>query len=256
MPRLGDNRKLGIVYCANRPAAIYDFTVTAVESNEDDKRKRSWRATEALPQSDTENRSARSARVLQPPSVESKRAPLVVFLSNPVGGPHSSCASLHAAALPSKNSNKPARTTVLVPVVDKVTDLSQFPGLYVDQLPQKCFLETADGPAVVMTSIWRSRRVPLLVNLRSGKVENLLPWPKPNEDDVVLPYLGKSDELESIGVLGTDGGSKIVGLRSSFRGPPSLVIGDLSSRKNGALNWKVVKSPKLDETGAQREYEL
>lgn len=173
----------------------------------------------------------------------------MVFLSNPVGGPHSSCASLHAAALPSKNSDKPAQTTVLVPVVDTVTSLSQFPGLYVDQLPQRCFLETADGPAVVMTSIWRSRRVPLLVNLRSGRVENLLPWPEPNEDDVVLPYLKRSDDLESIGVLGTDGGSKIVALRSSFRGPPSLVIADLSNRKGNAVEWKVIKTPKLEDTG-------
>lgn len=256
--RLGDDRKLGVVYCANRPAAIYDFCLATgkVGDEHDDGGNKNvkWRVSTATIQSDSDTRSARSARVLHPPATSKsksgpQRLPLVVFLSNPVGGPHSSCASLHAAALPPPGSNDPPKTTVLVPVVEKVAKLAAFPGLYVDQLPQQCFLETEEGPAVVMSSIWRSRRVPILVNLRTGKVESLLSWPAPNEDDVVLPYLSKQQELQSIGVLGTDGGSRIVGLRSGPCSPPCVVLGDVNKRKNGAVEWLVVKSPRLDDKG-------
>lgn len=236
--RLGDDRKLGIVYCANRPAQISEFELSVVSSSDDSKDDShlTWRALKAIPQSD-DQRSARSARVLHPPR-DAKYSPLAVFLSNPVGGPHSSCASLHAVALQQDGS---AKTVELVPTVDSPKALADFPGLYLDQLPQQCFLTTKDGPAVVLTSVWRSRRVPLLISLKSGEVTSLAEWPEPKEGG--LPYVGAG--LESFNVLGTDGLSRIVATRSGATGPPQLVIADLS--KGGKVEWKVIKSPSLPD---------
>lgn len=104
----GDGKKLGIVYCANRPARIYELEleVASVEDKAKDAEQGDaiatelgakalgWRAASVVPQS-PEGRSARSPRVFLPPCGV-KVQPLLVFISNPAGGPHSSCSSLHA----------------------------------------------------------------------------------------------------------------------------------------------------------------
>lgn len=230
---LGDARKLGIVYCANRPAGIYEFGLSLSSST--------WTASTATLQSPS-HLSCRSPRALHPPP-GAKFAPLVVFLANPAGGPHSSCAALHAVSLAS------SQTAVLVPVVSTPAGPDAFPGLYLDQLPQNPFVIKPDGPAVVLSSVWRSRKVPIIVALRDGKVMGLAPWPERSENDVVLPWLGegKKDAMKSLAVLGTDGGSRVVALKSGLVGPAEVVVADLSSRKP---EWKVVKTTKLTSQGA------
>lgn len=230
---LGDARKLGIVYCANRPAGIYEFGLSLCDST--------WSATTATLQSPAQL-SCRSPRALHPPP-GAKFGPLVVFLANPAGGPHSSCAALHAVSLAS------SQTTVLVPVISTPVGPDAFPGLYLDQLPQNPFVMTPDGPAVVLSSSWRSRKVPIVVSLMDGRVSGLAPWPERSENDVVLPWLGekKREALKSISVLGTDGGSRVVGLRSGMVGPAELVVADLSARM---VEWKIVKAPKPPSQGA------
>ena len=91
---LGDSRRLGLVYCTNRSAAIYELEIAQVEDV--------WRATGAVRQSE-KGRSARSARVFCPPPGV-KVAPIVVFLSNPEGGVHGGCSQLHAVSLTSGRS--------------------------------------------------------------------------------------------------------------------------------------------------------
>ncbi|ORY88402.1 Alpha/Beta hydrolase protein [Leucosporidium creatinivorum] len=233
---LGDTRKLGIVYCANRPAQIYEFSISIVPLDPSSPAKLTYRVLTATSQSDP-TRSSRSPRVLHPPP-NAPFAPLIVFLSNPVGGPHSSCASLHAVALQKDGG---AKTVELVASVEKPKNLEDFPGLYVDQLPQSAFVLTEEGPGVVLSSIWRSRKVPLLVSLRTGEVTSLAPWPEANEEDVVLPYLGKG--LESVNVLGTDGGGRVVAMRSGVVQIPEVVLLDL--KKGGERDWKVIKAPSL-----------
>lgn len=228
---LGDSRRLGLVYCTNRPSAIYELDLEQVAVAE----AKVWRAKGAVRQSD-EGRSARSPRVFVPPH-GIKIAPLVVFLSNPQGGVHGGCTQLHAVALATGN------TAVLVAQVDKPATLAHFPGLYLEQLPQRPFVVFGGIPHVVCSSLWRTRRVPLAISLRDGSVRSLAPWTAPSEDPV-LPYLGSDHQLAltSIAVLGTDSASRVVGLRSGPLAPPELVILDLSAKPD---KWTVLRKAKL-----------
>ncbi|GAA5863675.1 hypothetical protein JCM8547_003689 [Rhodosporidiobolus lusitaniae] len=259
---LGDGRKLGIVYCQNRPARVYALSAEIQEEkDDDDKPKKVYRVSTATPFS-PEDRSSRSPRVV--PS-SSSSSPEIVYLSNPLGGPHASCGQLHLATLSSISSPaspcsfRVAEERILVPVVDipnakspgAGTSSDPFPGLYVDQLPLEPFLQTKKGYSVVMSSIWRSRRVPLLVDLLSGKVTNLAPWPAAKEEeDAALPYLylskdGKEDELGSFTVVGTDGKDRVVALRSSPISAPMLVVGRVV--EEGFAEWKVVSETGLSK---------
>lgn len=224
---LPDGRKLGVVYCVNRPSAIFELGIDMVEGK--------WKATSATRQSPVE-RSSRSPRVLSA-SLRARFGPLAVFLSNPEGGPHGSCATLHAVNL------KTGATTVLVDTVDAPSASKPFPGIFTDQLPEQPFLVLGGVPHVAFTSQWRSRRVPLLVSLATGAVSSLAEWPAPL-DDPVLPYLGDSNRaaLKSVAVLTTDGAARVVGLRSGLVSPPEIVLLDLQKAKP---DWKVIKSTKL-----------
>ncbi|GAA5926304.1 hypothetical protein JCM1841_005529 [Sporobolomyces salmonicolor] len=258
---LADGRKLGIVYCTNRPARIYELRLGAVsskpsegnpnsrEGDEDD--KIAYRATNVTPLS-PEHRSARSARVYVPrPSVgaQSKDLPsMVVYLSNCLGGPHSSCASLHLVTFPSSSASSPI-SKELVSSVSKPNTIDDFPGLYVDQLPVEAFVSLEKtGPAIVLSSIWRSRRVPLLIDLGTGRVTTLAPWPKASEDDAVLPYLQNEDELDGFTVLGTDGEGKVVANRSGSARVPKVVVADLAKCvEEGKVEWKPVRETALSQ---------
>lgn len=242
--QLGDGRRLGPVYCQNRPAAIYEFELTQVAAEADAAAKGDatdvWKVAKAIRQS-PDGRSARSPRLFTP-SGGAHVASIVVFLSNEEGGPHAGCAQLHAVSLKSGN------TAILVPQVSTPPTLGSFPGLFVDQLPQKAFVVLGGVPHVVLASLWRSRRVPLAISLADGSVKSLAPWPTPSADPV-LPYLGQQDALKSISVLGTDGGTRVVGLRSGPLAPPELVLVDLSLKE---VEWKVLRSPKLSAKGPSR----
>lgn len=232
------------MYCANRPAAIYELSLEKIlekaTTASETPNARVWKATSATRQS-PEGRSSRSPRVIIPPPGASW-TPVVIFLSNPEGGPHSSCASLHAVSLKLRN------TVVLVDSVSSPSKSDDFVGIYSDQLPQRPFLILDGTPHVVFTSIWRSRRLPLLVSLANGSLKSLALWPTPL-DDPVLPYLSekKKQALKSISVLGTDSASRVVGLRSGLAGPPELVLIDLLKK---STEWKILRSPKLSEKGS------
>ncbi|GAA5942370.1 hypothetical protein JCM3775_003237 [Rhodotorula graminis] len=265
---LGDGRKLGIVYCTNRRARIYALEVKAehkaAADDEDghgddaDMPKVVFRTSSATPISSA-SRSARSPRVL-PLAADSHQTARVVYISNALGGPHASCAALELATLSASLSVDEART--VVDVVDEPSSSSgdAFPGLYVDQLPHEPFVVVDGGGAqgevaVAMTSVWRTRRVPLVVGLESGRVTSLAPWPERRTSvDAALPYLylgdgkgeGKSEaggdeqeQLESFSVLGTDGQDRVVALRSGPGSPPRLVVAHV--QEGSSARWKVLK---------------
>jgi len=251
---LGDGRKLGIVYCTNRRARIYALEVKPEQSDgddEDDKPKVVFRTASATPISSAD-RSARSPRVLpSPPSLTASR---VVYISNALGGPHASCAALQLATLSASLAVDEDRTIVAVVDVPDTKDDDPFPGLYVDQLPSEPFVVGPDGEvAVALTSVWRTRRVPLVVGLGSGRVTSLAPWPERRTSvDAALPYLylgkdgGAQEQLESFSVLGTDGQDRVVALRSGPGAPPRLVVANV--REGSGARWKVLKgAPVSDE---------
>ncbi|GAA6010564.1 hypothetical protein JCM11491_002972 [Sporobolomyces phaffii] len=243
---LGDDRKLGIVYCANRPARIYELTLGQTTGENDES---SLYGTIKVTPISPADRSARSPRVHVPPSSTSPAAKKsqsvsAVYISNRLGGVHSSCASLHLLTLDPSSQSWSAKD--LVTTVSSTKTIDDFPGLYVDQLPaHQPFLSLESGVHVVLSSIWRSRRVPLIVSLENGKVTSLAPWPKANGDNELLPYLGKERALDSFGVFGTDGGKRILAVRSGTTKAPEVVVVDLTTLEK--VEWKVVRGTALSD---------
>ncbi|KAK4049284.1 alpha-actinin [Microbotryomycetes sp. JL201] len=246
--RLGDARKLGIVYCQNRPSAIYLLSLKVEKTVVDDKKvENAWTVhdTQVLT---TADRSARSPRAWFP-TVEDDI--LGVFLSNEAGGPHGSCTSLHVI--------RQHRTEVIVDVVHRAISLDEFPGLYIDQLPQECFVCFREGPTILTSSIWGSRKVPLAIDVQSGKVTSLAPWPKGDKDEVEVPFLHQYRGLDSFVVMGTDGWDKVVALRSGCTYLPIIVVGDLrNDRESVSVEWEVVHqiraTPEIEEALSKLSY--
>lgn len=144
-------------------------------------------------------------------------------------------------------SLKSLNAVVLVDSVAKADSPDGFPGLYLDQLPQKPFLLLPTGPSLVLTTFWRSRRVPVMVNLVTAKLTNLADWPQRSDDP--LPYLTseKRAQLSSYIVLGTDSLNRIVATRSSLISPPELIVGEVNNQGKVG-DWKVVRKTPLPKT--------
>ncbi|RKP05222.1 Alpha/Beta hydrolase protein, partial [Thamnocephalis sphaerospora] len=140
-------RRYGIRACQNRPAGIF----------------RSRLNGSALERISDEDTSARSPRLTPDGSA-------VVFLANELGGAHAACAALV------KFTVETGKTEKLVPIVDEPKEAAGFPGLFVENLPRRCWLSTASGQTYLVThTSWRSRRVLVAVHLASGQVHNLTP---------------------------------------------------------------------------------
>ncbi|KAK4047110.1 hypothetical protein OIO90_006312 [Microbotryomycetes sp. JL221] len=259
--RLGDHRKLGIVYCQNRPAAIHVLRPKLVSSPGEHREKdtseipKTWKVddTRALTK---EDRSARSPRVVpaSPSNIKAEHNIVAVFISNASGGPHGSCASLHVI----ENVNGKLEQRILIDVVQKPKVEDGFPGLYIDQLPNQCFMQVQGRLQLVTSSIWQSRRVALLIGLSgssstavedggASRVTCLTPWPKRDPDDIVSPYLSK--DLDSYVVLGTDNEDHIIALRSGCCSLPEVVVARLSGQANSTLEWTVVKKIRAAKAG-------
>ncbi|GAA5930332.1 uncharacterized protein JCM15063_004777 [Sporobolomyces koalae] len=238
---LPDDRKLGIVYCANRPARIYELAVTAKEEQGE---KRVFETSNVTPLSPADQ-SARSPRVFYSGAESQSPEITAVYVSNRLGGAHSSCATLRLLTL--RHDAHDWEDKEIVPVVPSPKSVDDFPGLYIDQLPSnESFLSLESGLHLAFASIWRSRRVPLLVNLTDGQVTSLAPWPKADEDDVVLPYLHKEQELNSFSVFGTDGAQRVLASRSGPTRVPEIVLADLKGNSNlDEVTWLVIRKTSL-----------
>ncbi|GAA5863549.1 hypothetical protein JCM3774_006521 [Rhodotorula dairenensis] len=250
-----DGRKLGIVYCQNRRARICllqiepikeaDATTSAAGT------RPGFKTVEVVPISPAD-RSARSPRVV--PSLAAAGGAAgqgaqaqehqVVYVSNTLGGVHASCAKLQIATLSNLNGASSLSVTddrTLVPVVYTPTDLNgvhDFPGLYVDQLPAEPFLGRG-GNKIALTSVWRSRRVPLVIDLESGEIENLAPWSRAVDADADATTADLW-ALASYSVLGTDGQGSVLATRSTPGSPPQVVVCDLLEKDKP---WSVLRKP-------------
>jgi acylaminoacyl-peptidase len=195
--------RLGLISCTNRPSSIFRL---------------SWpQGTDSKPSIERlshQGRSARSPRVLYLPE---KHESILVYVSNASGGPHDSCSSLHLLEL--SFAPQTAAPDVLVDTVQVPAEQDDFPGLYLWQLPSSPFLfHGSNGqPRLLLSSVWGSRRVPLLVDLSSGVVEKLEPLEDKGE--------------KSWTVLSTDGDRLAVLVGSGLEGSIQLVVGDFSARE-------------------------
>jgi acylaminoacyl-peptidase len=90
----------------------------------------------------------------------------LVWLENRVGGPHKSCSKLMLLSMD---------TSDISCVVESVhtPNGGDFPGLYVDALPTRCWSQ--DGSKVIFSSIWRSLKEILCVDVMLGTVSKISP---------------------------------------------------------------------------------
>ncbi|KAJ7126068.1 Alpha/Beta hydrolase protein [Mycena epipterygia] len=209
---LDDSRRTGLIYCQNRLARLFHFDLAAQTAG-----------TPLTPA----GRSVRSPRV---------GLGVLTYISNMQGGPHGSCAQLHLRRLPLSLSV--CSDDVLVPTVFHASN-SEFPGLYLDQLPSAPFLLVQGVPYIALTSGWRSRTVPLLVSLDTKIVTNLAPC---STSGLVQPQA-----LMSYHVFRTDGRSRILASRSCLNLADELVMYDL----NDKAEWVSLAASPTQERMAQ-----
>ncbi|KAI5481823.1 alpha/beta-hydrolase [Pseudohyphozyma bogoriensis] len=198
---LDDGRRVGVIYCQNGMARLYSFTLDA-----------NFSATSETPITPLE-RSARSARV---------GSGRLVYVSNKMGGAHGSTVVLHSIALPLYGAA--AGDVIIQEVVSPATS-RDFPGLYVEQLPSHPFLS---NNKLVLSSVWGSRRLPLIVSL-DGSIEPLSP--------VSPGGIVTEDQLASYLVLQTDGEKLVLASRGVGTTADELVLFDTSAPEKG---WTVL----------------
>lgn len=221
-----DKRLLGVKYCPNRPAGIWELRIPPIDStsqNGNDEKPSEIQCTAA--RLTPAQLSCRCPRILEDTNGQPSH---LIWIANPVGGPHASCATIHSLDLET-NDQRVLVDTVLDPKPDN------FPGLFTVTLPTHPFLRlgTPNGQAsfLVTTSNWRSRTVVLLVSLKDGSVHNLTP------DDDHHNY--------SWNVLTTDDHSQIVCTRSNPSVPPELVVGKVT---DSVVDWQVVAKPEMSSS--------
>ncbi|KAJ3330808.1 hypothetical protein HDU91_003494, partial [Kappamyces sp. JEL0680] len=190
---LEDPVRLGIKFCTNRRTVLCSIDYSSADPV--------WK------QHSQEGRSVRFPQL----SPDGKS---LVYLSNPVGGPHDSCAQLISFDIASH------KETVVVDTVSQPA-AGEFPGLFAVSLKANSWaVSSSNEPVLLVTSLWRSRSVILAVNIATGAVDNVA-----------------AEGTESWTLLGCTNG-QIVATKSSPSQMPSIVTKRLSQ-----LHWDFVDGP-------------
>ncbi|XP_076339326.1 acylamino-acid-releasing enzyme-like isoform X2 [Tachypleus tridentatus] len=145
----------------------------------------------------------------------------LAFLENQVGSPH------HCGSRLIKYDWRSKESTV---VVDLVYDClgGEFPGIYVNDLPFRCWTE--DSNCLVFNTFWKSKQELVCVDVHNGEVERLT-----NDEEIGSWKL--LDMRENI----------IVASRSSFNVYPHLILGKLQRNDQKTdIKWT-----ELDNTSHQ-----
>lgn len=214
-----DGRLLGLVWCTNRPSAIWELTIPASATSEGGVMPCS--ASKLSPP----GRSSRSPRILSDGSSST-----LFWLSNETldtCGAHASCVSLHSMDLESRKER-----TIVDTIWEPLED--GFPGLYLDpSLPLHPFLQLGSVPHIITHSIWGSRCTVLLISTEDGTVKDLTP----DEDG----------QLYSWKVFGTDGANRVICSRSAPTIPHELILGEFD--ESGNVSWQILDEPSLSSDG-------
>ncbi|KAJ1945446.1 hypothetical protein EC988_005753, partial [Linderina pennispora] len=206
-----DVRKHGIVYCQNRPTALF---ISDLDGANVDK---------------IAEGSVRSPRVM--PSGKG-----IVYICTPLGGPHAATSEFCMYDFASK------LTTPLVPIINRPLDKAQtingtqlpegFVGLYIDQLPLDPWAdpEHTDGRDVmVFASTWRSTHAVLSLDVQNRKLTRHSPV----------------DGTASYSVISVSG-DLVVGTKSTPAQPAALVLGRISQPTDAAqiaIQWHDIGKP-------------
>ena len=172
-------RRLGAIYCFQRPCKIYSSTVSELL----DRLSNAKNEGQDVPKIKNApfvcitpgDRLARSPRFSKPSENTSKLA----YLCNTKGfDTHGGCMALHVCDWDmSQGSVKGASKNIIVDVVhlpgeregDNVEVAGiKFPGLFLNQLPEQCF--SPDGKCILATSEWGSVTRVVSISLNDGSV--------------------------------------------------------------------------------------
>ncbi|CAH1427163.1 unnamed protein product [Lactuca virosa] len=212
-----DTRKLGMIYCFNRPCAIY--TVKAPSFGTEIKEN-------SINDVSVINLSQNTSSAFLPRFTPDGK--FLVFLSAKScvdSGAHSATNSLHKIEWNSEGEPSPAKILDVVPVVMCPED-GCFPGIYSHNAVSKPWL--SDGSTMIISSIWGSKEVIISVNVLSGKVSRITP----------------SDSNHSWSLLAVDD-NKILAVCSSLIDIPQIKYGSLAKdeSKDATWHWQDVSSP-------------
>lgn len=264
-------RKLGMIYCYQRPCSLYSAPVSALlakieekgigeETQETEEHKclcPSWRL-------------ARSARF-------SPLGDRVVWLSREEGfDTHSGCFRLTSADWDEKEGTFMGTPRNLVDVVDVPETEGAFPGLWMDDLSDACW--APDGSCVYLTSAWGSRKSVLRVDAESGNVERIIAATAAAGQD---PSSGNPEDSSASVLAVGQGGVYVTGSSPNSPGgfavlpfgdgPEKAVIGpdvggasittsvrlsrslmDEVKKKIDGIRWTVISVPGADISGDEK----
>ncbi|KAJ8501525.1 hypothetical protein ONZ45_g12111 [Pleurotus djamor] len=212
-----DARLLGVKGCFNRPSAIWqlDLPEGVLEGGDGEGELACSGKKISSPEV-----SSRSPRV--PPSSDS-----VFWLTSALYGAHAAGSSLHCLDAATNESR------VVVDTVWEPNSPSDFPGLYLDNLPQRPFLRLGGKLFVTCHSVWGSRTTVLLINTEDGQFTDLTP---------------EDGKLYSWTVLGTDGEDRILCSRSTPTSPSEIILLQLDANDPQVKPAiRVVDAPILDD---------
>ena len=230
-----DGHRLGIKGCFNRPAGIWDLSVALpkqapLEPGEQD--TSSIIASSAFKISDSA-RSSRSARIYRNPTSGSV---FLYWISNALGGPHAGCSNLHSFDLTTGHSKLLLDTIFEV----KSQHMGGFAGLYTDYgLPARPFLSLGNQEFIVTHTVQGSRMTVVLVDAY-----------EPQKVVHLTPVNTLEESVWSWTVLGTDGKTQVVCIRSSPTSPNELLLGQLTIEDgNPVVSWNIIDKPTIPEDG-------
>ncbi len=174
-------RKLGMIYCYQRPCSLYSAPVGALLASMDEEAEKGADGAgkdegeeEEVGEKVGEKhkclcpswRLARSARF-------SPSGDRLVWLSREEGfDTHSGCFRLTCAEWDAEGGGLAGAPRTLVDVVAAPETDGTFPGLWMDDLPDACW--TPDGASVYLTSAWGSRQSVVRVDAETGAVQRVV----------------------------------------------------------------------------------
>lgn len=239
-------RKLGMIYCYQRPCNLYSAPVGALLASMDKEAAegKPSEATEKYPSTQQATTSdatkeeehaclcpnwslARSARF-------SPQGDRLVWLSREEGfDTHSGCFRLTSAGWDGEKGTLATAPSTLVDVVGVPETEGAFPGLWMDDLPEKCW--TPDGKSIYLTSAWGSRQSATKVDAETGKVERVVDATAAAGQD---PSTGEpKDASSSVLTVGEAGVYVVASSPNSPGGFAVLPAGD------GKANEKAILGP-------------
>lgn len=209
------DKLLGIKFCFNRPMGIWLIELNASESSTVDCHVRKLTPPHL---------SCRSPRI-----ITSDGKTTLLWISESTGGAHASTAFIHSLNITSEID--PSQTRTLVDTIWEPAK-GEFPGLYLAPiLARNPRVSWGQGDHIVIQTGWRSRGTIVLISLYDGVLTELTPV----DDENLLSWTD---------ILAVDG-NKLVCTRSSFTGPPELVLGEFDAA--GSVSWKVIHKPVVSE---------